>query len=108
MLIIFFYLFNCKYFLRRIAVKRFKKNFKSPSKTVVYTAQIPPAEIAFVNSIIESYEGIGIMRTIDRQRGIIEIHIMDWATQIFTDITKNIEKEISFTVLNKETVKNEQ
>jgi len=35
--------------------------------------QIPPEEIAFVKFIFESYEGIAVLRTLDRHRAVIVV-----------------------------------
>lgn len=78
---------------------RFKKKYPAPNESLIYVAQIPPAEIAFVNSVIESYEGIGVVRTRDQHRGIIEIWVMDWAREAFEKIVEDIVREVPFTFL---------
>ena len=37
--------------------------------------RLPPAEIAYVKFIFESYEGIAVVRTIDRARAVIVLMI---------------------------------
>ena len=38
--------------------------------------QMPPEDIGFLTSLVEAYEGIGLVRTLDRTRGIIECWVM--------------------------------
>ena len=82
---------------------RFKKKYPAPNESLIYVAQIPPGEIAFVNSVIESYEGIGVVRTRDQHRGIIEICVMDWACEVFEKIVADIALEVPFTFLKFDT-----
>ena len=37
--------------------------------------ELPPADIAFVKFILESYEGVGVMRTIDRAKAVVVLMI---------------------------------
>jgi hypothetical protein len=37
--------------------------------------ELPPADIAFVKFILESYEGVGVMRTIDRTKAVVVLMI---------------------------------
>ena len=41
--------------------------------TITYRACIDPTQIGFLNSIIESYEGIAVVRTLHAPVGIIEL-----------------------------------
>lgn len=45
--------------------------------------QAPPDEIGFLVSLVEAYEGIGLVRTLDRSRGIIETWSMPEARETF-------------------------
>lgn len=38
--------------------------------------QMPVHEIGYVTSLVEAYEGIALVRTLDRARGILELWIM--------------------------------
>ncbi len=38
--------------------------------------RIPPAEIAYLSALVEGYDGIGQLRTVDPERGIIECWMM--------------------------------
>ncbi|MFQ5852521.1 MAG: DUF4911 domain-containing protein [Candidatus Binatia bacterium] len=39
--------------------------------------QTPPEEIAYVKFILESYEGVGIVRTVDQKKAIIVLLVVD-------------------------------
>jgi hypothetical protein len=45
--------------------------------------QMPPEHIGFLTSLIEAYEGIGSVRTLDRTRGIIECWVMPDGAEAF-------------------------
>jgi hypothetical protein len=42
----------------------------NPDVVEIYL-ELPPAEIAYVKFIFETYEGIAVLRTIDRKRAVI-------------------------------------
>jgi hypothetical protein len=37
--------------------------------------ELPPGDIAYLKFILESYEGIGVMRTIDRTKALVVLMI---------------------------------
>lgn len=41
--------------------------------TISLLLQIPPQEIAYLSFIIESYEGVAVVRTIDPHAGLVEL-----------------------------------
>jgi hypothetical protein len=41
------------------------------TETVEIHLQIPPEEIVFLKLVVEAHEGIGVLRTLDRKRGLI-------------------------------------
>lgn len=59
--------------------------------TITYRAQITRTEIGFLNSIIESYEGIGVVRTFDAQAGIVEL----WIPAEFESLVMSIMHDIA-------------
>jgi hypothetical protein len=58
--------------------------------TISLTIQIPPQEIAYFSFIMESYEGIAIVRTLDPQRGLVELmaspHFQEELVAILADL----------------------
>jgi hypothetical protein len=45
------------------------------SETVEIHLQIPPEAIVFLKLIVEAHEGIGVLRTLDRERGVIVLMV---------------------------------
>ena len=45
------------------------------SDTVEIYLLVPPEEIAYVKFIFESYEGVAVVRTIDRKRAVIVLMV---------------------------------
>ena len=62
--------------------------------TITYRARIHRADIGFLNSIIESYEGIGVVRTLNAQSGIIEL----WLPPEFEEVVVNIMHDLAFDI----------
>ena len=62
--------------------------------TITYRAVIDKTQIAFLNSIIESYDGIAVVRTQDAPAGIIELWIAPAFEETVNNIMQNIAGEI--------------
>ena len=43
--------------------------------TISLMIRIPPREIAYLSFVLESYEGVAAMRTVDPGRGIVEVMV---------------------------------
>ncbi|MBD3309142.1 DUF4911 domain-containing protein [candidate division KSB3 bacterium] len=59
--------------------------------TLTYRAVIDKTQIGFLNSVIESYEGIAVVRTMDAPSGIIEL----WIPPAFEDLVQQILQDIA-------------
>ncbi len=59
--------------------------------TVSYRAKINKSQIGFLNSIIEGYDGIAVVRTVDPKEGILEL----WVSPFFEDITSEVMKSLA-------------
>ena len=62
--------------------------------TITYRAVLDKTQIGFLNSIIESYEGIAVVRTMDAPSGIIELWISPAFENLVNDIISDIAEEI--------------
>ena len=60
---------------------------------VIYL-EVPPEHIAYVKFIFESYEEIGIIRTIERHKAIIVLLAMPDFTDIARAILQSIKKDV--------------
>ncbi len=69
--------------------------------TITYQAHINRAEIGFLNSIIESYEGISVVRTFDAQAGIVELWMPAEFESLVVDIMRDIADQIGLQALYK-------
>ncbi|HKY07466.1 MAG TPA: DUF4911 domain-containing protein [Candidatus Binatia bacterium] len=56
--------------------------------------ELPPAHIAYVKFIFESYEEVGIIRTVDNQRAIIVLLAMDDFLDAGREILHSLAREI--------------
>lgn len=59
--------------------------------------EIPPEEIAYVKFIFESYEGVGIIRTVERKKAIIVLMAMDDFLSTARSILTSLKNEVSLT-----------
>ncbi|HWH78019.1 MAG TPA: DUF4911 domain-containing protein [Candidatus Binatus sp.] len=56
--------------------------------------EIPPEHIAYIKFIFESYEEVGLIRTVDRKKAIIVLLAMDDFLQTARAILDSIKKDI--------------
>ena len=71
--------------------------------TITYRARIHRTEIGFLNSIIESYEGIGVVRTLDAQSGIVELWLPPEFEKLIVTVMHDLASEIGLHYLYKST-----
>jgi hypothetical protein len=56
--------------------------------------ELPPAQIAYVKFIFESYEEVGIIRTVDNERAIIVLLAMNDFLDASREILRSLAREI--------------
>jgi hypothetical protein len=61
--------------------------------TISLLIQIPPHEIAYLNFVFESYEGVAAVRTVDSHKGIVELMVPPHYQEETKEILKSLEKE---------------
>lgn len=49
-------------------------------------------DVIFINSIIDSYEGIGLVRTIDASKGAVVIYATDSTYQTVLDVLEELKR----------------
>lgn len=78
------------------------KNNKTNIKSWEYIIQTKKEHIDFINKIIEAYDGLGNVRTLDNQNGLIKILTNSY---LLDDMDKTIEtlkqKNIEIEILEK-------
>ena len=62
--------------------------------TITYRAVIDKAHIGFLNSVIDSYEGFAVVRTMDAPAGIVELWISPPFEELVNTIMSDIAEEI--------------
>ena len=72
--------------------------YAKDTETVV--ARIPPDEIGYISAVVESYEGIGIVRTRDPEFGIIEFWVIPEFREAFDALLADLRNEIEIEILD--------
>ena len=58
--------------------------------------ELLPEDIAYLKVIIESYEGVGIVRTVDQKRAIVDLLVVEDFMQTALSILASLQQEVSF------------
>jgi len=58
--------------------------------------QVHREDIAYIQAIFESYEGVGIIRTVDRKKGIIVLLVVDDFLTTARSILASLKNEVAF------------
>ena len=70
-----------------VAISRVKTT--APENTRLVEAFATPSEAGFLNALVEAYEGMAVMRTVDRRRGYFKYWVpenqIDLLKQVFDD-----------------------
>ena len=61
--------------------------------------RVPPEEIAYVKFIFESYEGVAVVRTLDRAAAVIVLIVAADFVSVAREILEAIRPEVSWTEL---------
>jgi hypothetical protein len=61
--------------------------------TISLFIQIPPREIAYLNFVFESYEGVAAVRTVDPHEGIVELMVAPHYLEEAKEILKSLAEE---------------
>lgn len=65
-----------------------------PMDTMTYRLRIDGDQIGFLNSLIESYDGIAVVRTLDASAGLLEL----WLPVEFESLVLELMHDLSTTV----------
>ena len=61
-------------------------------KSYEYFIQTEKKHIDFINKIMEAYEGLGIIRTLDANKGLVKIITIDTAKKDIDGIIEDLNK----------------
>lgn len=56
--------------------------------------QVQPEDIAYIQAVFESYEGVGIIRTVDRKKAVIALLVVEDFLATARSILAALEKDI--------------
>ena len=69
--------------------------------TINFYAQSKKEEIGFINFIFDSYEGLGNIRTINENSGLLEFWIAPDFLEVAQKIFKEFEERLTFQIISK-------
>lgn len=81
---------------------RYKKYPPFKGDVQIFVAATDPKEIGYINSIIESYEGIGLVRTRDETQGVIEFWVAPDFLDLFHQVLHSLSTELPITLVSTE------
>lgn len=58
--------------------------------------RIQPKDVDYVNKIIEAYDGLGLVHTLDRKEAIVVVHVTPDTEADVRDILANLAIDIEF------------
>lgn len=61
--------------------------------------EISPQDIAYIKFILESYEGVGIIRTVDRKKAVIVLLAAEDFIEVARAIVKSLQQEITLNAI---------
>ncbi|HCU25248.1 MAG TPA: hypothetical protein DF383_09530 [Deltaproteobacteria bacterium] len=65
-----------------------------PTEIVLRTFKIEPKEIVFIKAILESYEGMVVMRTLEVGQPIIELLIAHDFSETIARVLEDLKKQV--------------
>ena len=67
-----------------------------------YAARIPPSQIGYVNALVESYEGVCLLRTRDPQAGLVELWVMRGFVAEFERMIEGLRREMPIELVGRD------
>jgi hypothetical protein len=58
--------------------------------------EVRPEDIAYIKFIFESYDGVGIIRTIDRKKAVIVLLVVDGLVLLARRILESLKRDVPF------------
>ena len=55
---------------------------------------VDPREIYFLKFILEGYDGLGVINTIDREKGLIRVVVPECQTEVFEMLVSALSEEL--------------
>ncbi|HLC27525.1 MAG TPA: DUF4911 domain-containing protein [bacterium] len=70
-------------------------------ESIRFLVQIPKREIVYLHGLLEAYEGLAVVRTIDPQQGIVELLTSPALVEEVEEVLKNIAVEIPLRIFER-------
>lgn len=81
---------------------RLLNSYPSQEAVVIRVYRLPPPEIGYLTSLVEASDNIGLVRTLDRNRGIVECWIMKDSQADFESLIGALRREFPIQDLPRE------
>lgn len=72
------------------------------SEPLIRVYQLPPEAIAFLTAHMEASDGVGLVRTLDESRGLIECWVMPHYLDVFEALMDALAKQFHVQEIGKE------
>ena len=79
--------------------RRFKYDKYRKGDNVVYRMMIPPEQIQFFCATVEAYDGVGLVRTIDSRRAVVEVLVVGDQKKTFEGLIDSLKRQIGIEVI---------
>lgn len=63
------------------------------ARPIIRVYQLAQPAIQFITALVEAYDGIGLVRTLDEERGIIECWLMPDYVQQYEQIIRSVAEQ---------------
>ena len=60
-----------------------------------YTFYIDPREISFLRFILEGYDGLAVLRTIDKESGLVSITVASGEEELFKELIESMRDKLN-------------
>ena len=64
-----------------------------PSDATCLYLVVPPSEIAYFHSILEGYDDLAVMRTIEPKKGVVEVFVSPGREEDFSALVEALQRE---------------
>lgn len=71
---------------------------KPPPDSLIVQARVRACELAFLNAVIDAYDGIAVMRTLDHRLALIEFSVAPDFYEDFREIVTDLEQQLDLQV----------
>ena len=65
----------------------------APGEAARLLLAVPPPEIAYFHAVLEGYDDLAVMRTLDPREGLIEVFVSPGADEVFAGLLAALRDE---------------